>query len=121
MHFFVIVVIPLVAVVIVVVVFVYVSCSRGKRRWRPRLGILRLQVRNALLKIAQILYTSLFIEEKQIAVSTCSNHANHTIEAHLTDRIASLCISCPLQAGIISFRTPNSSFIFDRLRRSIKL
>lgn len=40
---------------------------------------------------------------------------------HLTDRIASLCISCPLQAGIISFNTPNSSFIFDRLLLSIRL
>ena len=35
--------------------------------------------------------------------------------------IASLCISWPLQAGIISFRTPNSSFIFDLRRRSIRL
>lgn len=38
-----------------------------------------------------------------------------------TCRMASLCISCPLQAGIMSFNTPNSSFIFDRRLRSIKL
>lgn len=37
-----------------------------------------------------------------------------------TWRIASLCIS-PVQAGIISFRTANSSFIFDLRRLSIKL
>lgn len=35
--------------------------------------------------------------------------------------MASLCISCPVQAGIISLRVPNSSFILDRLRRSIRL
>lgn len=35
--------------------------------------------------------------------------------------MASLCISCPTHAGIISFKTPNSSFILDRLLRSIKL
>lgn len=34
--------------------------------------------------------------------------------------MASLCIS-PVHAGIISFKTPNSSFILDLLRRSIKL
>lgn len=39
----------------------------------------------------------------------------------LTCRIASLCISWSLHAGIISFSTPNSSFIFERLRRSIRL
>lgn len=38
----------------------------------------------------------------------------------LTCKIANLCIS-PVQAGIMSFNTPNSSFIFDLLRRSIKL
>jgi hypothetical protein len=38
----------------------------------------------------------------------------------LTCKMANLCIS-PVQAGIISFRTPNSSFILDLLRRSIKL
>jgi hypothetical protein len=38
-----------------------------------------------------------------------------------TCRMASLCISWPSQAGIISFRTPNSSFILVRLRRSIRL
>lgn len=37
-----------------------------------------------------------------------------------TCNIANLCIS-PVHAGIISFRTPNSSFIFDLLLRSIKL
>lgn len=37
-----------------------------------------------------------------------------------TWRIASLCIS-PVQAGIIFLRTPNSSFILDLRRRSIKL
>jgi hypothetical protein len=35
-------------------------------------------------------------------------------------RIANLCIS-PVQAGIMLFKTPNSSFILDLLRRSIKL
>lgn len=35
--------------------------------------------------------------------------------------MASLCISCPLQAGIISFRIPNSSFILLRRLRSIRL
>ena len=35
--------------------------------------------------------------------------------------MASLCISCPVHAGIISFNVPNSSFILDRRRRSIKL
>ena len=34
--------------------------------------------------------------------------------------MASLCIS-PVQAGIMLLRTANSSFILDRLRRSIKL
>lgn len=34
-------------------------------------------------------------------------------------RIASLCISTPLHAGIISLSTPNSSFILDRLRLSM--
>jgi hypothetical protein len=38
----------------------------------------------------------------------------------LTCRIANLCIS-PVHAGIISFKTPNSSFIFDLRLRSIKL
>lgn len=38
----------------------------------------------------------------------------------LTWRMASLCIS-PVHAGIRPFRTANSSFIFDRRRRSIKL
>jgi len=37
-----------------------------------------------------------------------------------TCKIASLCIS-PLHAGIMSLSTPNSSFIFDLLLRSIKL
>lgn len=41
-------------------------------------------------------------------------------EPKLTCRIASLCIS-PVHAGIMFFRTPNSSFIFDLRRRSIKL
>ncbi len=45
----------------------------------------------------------------------------HSSLSALTCRIASLCISCPLHAGIMSFSTPNSSFIFDRRRRSIKL
>jgi hypothetical protein len=35
--------------------------------------------------------------------------------------MANLCISCPVHAGIISFNTPNSSFILERLRLSIKL
>lgn len=35
--------------------------------------------------------------------------------------MASLCISTPLQAGIMSFNTPNSSFILDRRRRSMML
>jgi hypothetical protein len=35
--------------------------------------------------------------------------------------MASLCISWPWQAGIISFNVPNSSFILERRRRSIKL
>lgn len=35
--------------------------------------------------------------------------------------MANLCISTPSQAGIISFSTPNSSFILDRRRRSIIL
>jgi hypothetical protein len=38
----------------------------------------------------------------------------------LTCKIANLCIS-PVQAGIISFKTPNSSFILDLRRRSIRL
>ena len=38
-----------------------------------------------------------------------------------TCKMASLCISCPAHAGIISFSTPNSSFILDRRLRSIKL
>ena len=41
--------------------------------------------------------------------------------AGLTCKIANLCISWPLQAGIISFRVENSSFILDLRRRSIKL
>jgi hypothetical protein len=41
--------------------------------------------------------------------------------AERTWRIASLCISCPVHAGIMSFNVPNSSFILDRLRRSIRL
>lgn len=35
--------------------------------------------------------------------------------------MASLCISWSRQAGIISFKTPNSSFIFDLRRRSMRL
>ena len=46
---------------------------------------------------------------------------NQLVVYSLTDRIASLCISCPLHAGIMSLRTPNSSFIFDRRLLSIKL
>jgi hypothetical protein len=38
----------------------------------------------------------------------------------LTCKIASLCIS-PVQAGIISFKTENSSFILDLRRRSMRL
>ena len=38
-----------------------------------------------------------------------------------TCKMASLCISCPAHAGIISFSTPNSSFILDLRLRSIKL
>lgn len=34
-------------------------------------------------------------------------------------KMASLCISTPLHAGIMSLSTPNSSFIFDRLRLSM--
>lgn len=41
--------------------------------------------------------------------------------SEITCRIASLCISWSLHAGIISFRTPNSSFILDLRLRSIKL
>lgn len=41
-------------------------------------------------------------------------------QPQLTCNMANLCIS-PVHAGIISFRTPNSSFIFDLLRRSIRL
>src|ERR1700691_4373455 len=36
-------------------------------------------------------------------------------------RMASLCMSWPVQAGIMSFRTPNSSFILDRRLLSIRL
>jgi hypothetical protein len=36
-------------------------------------------------------------------------------------RMASLCISTPSHAGIMSLSTPNSSFILDRLRLSIML
>lgn len=39
----------------------------------------------------------------------------------LACRIASLCISCPSQAGTMSFKVPNSSFILERRRRSIRL
>ena len=39
----------------------------------------------------------------------------------LACRMASLCISWSLQAGIMSLRTPNSSFIFERRRRSMRL
>ena len=38
----------------------------------------------------------------------------------LTCKMASLCIS-PVHAGIISLSTPNSSFILDLRRRSIRL
>lgn len=43
------------------------------------------------------------------------------IGKELTCKIANLCISCPVQAGIISFKVANSSFIFDLLLLSIKL
>src|ERR1700749_1752356 len=39
----------------------------------------------------------------------------------LACRMANLCMSWPVQAGIMSLRTPNSSFILDLLRRSIRL
>ena len=38
-----------------------------------------------------------------------------------TDKMASLCISWSLQAGIMSFKTANSSFIFDLRLRSMTL
>lgn len=38
----------------------------------------------------------------------------------LTCKMASLCIS-PVQAGIMSFKTANSSFILDLRRRSMRL
>jgi hypothetical protein len=38
-----------------------------------------------------------------------------------TCKMASLCISCPAHAGIISLSTLNSSFILDRRLRSIRL
>lgn len=54
-------------------------------------------------------------------VSTSSFLARETEGLNLTCKIASLCISCPVQAGIISFNVVNSSFILDLRLRSIKL
>ena len=47
-----------------------------------------------------------------------SRYRMYSIEAEST---CSLCMSWPAQAGIMSLSTPNSSFILERRRRSIKL
>ena len=47
--------------------------------------------------------------------------ATTSLENLRTDKMASLCISWSLQAGIMSFKTANSSFIFDLRLRSMTL
>jgi len=47
-----------------------------------------------------------------------SRYRMYSIDAEST---CSLCMSWPAHAGIMSLSTPNSSFIFERRRRSIKL
>lgn len=81
-----------------------------RRRGRCSTAVLCFQLRNAVLQIFDIVDGGLIDE---------FFHLNKESE-RLTCRIANLCIS-PVQAGIILFNTPNSSFIFDLRRRSIKL
>lgn len=51
----------------------------------------------------------------------CSSMGHQSCGGGITCNIASLCISWPRHAGIMSLSTPNSSFIFDRRRLSIRL
>jgi hypothetical protein len=82
----------------------------GRCRSRCSAAILCLQLRNAVFKITNIVDGGLDCWHSEITIG----------RRMLTCRIANLCIS-PVQAGIMLFRTPNSSFIFDLRRRSIKL
>jgi hypothetical protein len=83
---------------------------RGRRRVRP--VVLCLELGHTVFQVPDVvdrgLGKSVWVPPKVIS------------ETSLTCKMASLCIS-PVHAGIMSFRTPNSSFILDLLRRSIRL
>lgn len=72
-----------------------------------------LEVSNAALKIAHVVDACL--------EGISAPHHSTSLGGKLTCKIASLCISTPLQDGMRSFRTPNSSFILLLLLRSMIL
>lgn len=90
---------------------------------------LGLQLRHAVLEVAHVFDGRL---EGGGGRSGLAHHHHHDLfflpspetelsrPRRLTWRMASLCIS-PVHAGIMSFSTPNSSFILDLRRRSIRL
>jgi hypothetical protein len=85
--------------------------SRSDGRGETALGVNRIEFGEVLLQPAHVSDACLRRVSNRVSCSASSQ----------TCRMASLCISCPLHSGIISLRTPNSSFIFDRRLLSIKL
>lgn len=100
----------------IIVVFVLVAGEGGLETWRGWLDhgcVCCFEIRDALLKVAEVLDACL------LKLSTSAS--NRVICRPQTERIASLCISWSLHAGIMSFKTANSSFIFDLRLRSMTL
>ena len=82
------------------------------RRWKRRVLVRGFEVSDTLFQVAEVVDAGL--EGKLALIQGC-------LAGVFTWRMASLCISWSLHAGIISFSTPNSSFILDLRLRSIRL
>lgn len=94
----------------------------GARWWglgldeRCREGVVGgLEVGDAFFEIAEVVDAGL---AEGSDVNSCLKAGS---DNGSTCSMASLCISWSVQAGIIAFSTPNSSFIFDLRLRSITL
>lgn len=108
--------------VVVNVVFFFLLVTGGdglvvktRRRGLNHGGICCFEVGDTLFQIAEVLNASLIPKYQKSGQKTFS------LENVRTDKMASLCISWSWQAGIMSFKTANSSFIFDLRLRSMTL
>lgn len=75
-----------------------------------------LEIFNALFQVVDIVDACLDVVSIEFGPLTLASRYDN-----FTCKIASLCMSWPVQAGIISFSVVNSSFILDRRLRSIRL